>query len=429
MTENEELDLSAGMVPHPRGGSRFAHRANEKGTFDGKTSVAASVPTEVNDLLDRTGAKITNNEAPTSKVVASVDPDEPNNINIDDKERFSKDKNAAAQTLSHEAVHVWHNNLPPEIQKMIPADDPKDPYHKNGYEPDELQNMRAQGLKLYNLPRERAATVIQKYSHLGGSNAPKEVRDVYEPWAKDMTTSPLSTVMPTSGNQQGINTDVRPPGSAPMPETQIFPEEKEKSEGNPEKSDGKSGPKHPAGDITGFDEETGLPIVKRKSTTQQVKPEAKPADPKEDAGKPAENKETESSKPQPEESSLAAKPKEESKTDSALHKPEPKEDVPAPKSPPKGEAEPEQKASEKSGAFKVGDKVTLPDGTGATVAYVPSKNSQLPTYRFKTDDGKTRELRTSQMGRVKPAEESADGKTPPPGHTVVTTHFRKLPNR
>lgn len=59
-------------------------------------------------------------------------------------------------------------------------------------------------------------------------------------------------------------------------------------------------------------------------------------------------------------------------------------------------------------ALKLGDHVTLPDGRSATVAYVPGKNSQIPTYRFTTPDGKTVNLRAKQVeSGVKPADSNA----------------------
>ena len=213
---------------------------------DGKSAASAQIPTEVEALLHRTGARITNKEAPTSQSVASVDPDQPNTINVDDLERFSRDKNARNQTLSHEAVHIWHQNLPPEVQRMIPMDDPKDLYGKDhiGYDQDELKNMRSQGLTLENLPREKAAAVIQTYAHLGGDDAPKAIRDVYKPWADDLVHSQLSTIQPSSVDTQGIVTTPRAPAGADLHETKILGEEKEKKSSK----DVPNGTKHGAGE-------------------------------------------------------------------------------------------------------------------------------------------------------------------------------------
>lgn len=54
---------------------------------------------------------------------------------------------------------------------------------------------------------------------------------------------------------------------------------------------------------------------------------------------------------------------------------------------------PEQKGAASVAAdrtpLKSGDRVKLKDGRRASVAYAPDEKAQLPTYRFKTDDGKT----------------------------------------
>lgn len=511
----------------------------EEDTFDGKTSAGAQVPSEVTALLHRTGAKITNNEAPTSQSVASVSPDDPNTINIDDKERFDKDKNAANQTLSHEAVHIWHNNLPPEIQKMIPMDDPKDPYHGDGYEPDELKQMRSLGVKLWNLPRERAATIIQKYAHMGGDNAPKEIKEAYGPWAKDLVDSPLSTVQETSADQQGINTAVRPP--APMQEMKIFGE----GEGKPEKEDTPNGKRevlHGSKDREDLVEEAkaeaphlekglkavadqnkgakfdavrgeksegrltekikreGQPVetvpdvlagriavdsdeakdavvsdLKKHTTVVREKDEFKSGDsrfgfhahklqvkvspklsaevqvvPKETAAqddkqhpiyKQARTAELDGDTGKAKE--LASKAKEmndgaKSRFD-LRNKEKENADLPAsrkrdsgdsgkrsgggtdagdkPERTPRGDGD-GRGSSDNGGdgvrgdkSHRVGDKVTLPSGKSATVAYAPSKSSQLPTYRFKDEDGKTVEMRARDAeSKVKKAEPVDDDK-------------------
>lgn len=62
------------------------------------------------------------------------------------------------------------------------------------------------------------------------------------------------------------------------------------------------------------------------------------------------------------------------------------------------------KPSAVSSELSIGTRVTLPSGQAATVAYIPAKGAQLPTYRFKTDEGKTVTLRASEVGKVKPAE-------------------------
>jgi len=66
-----------------------------------------------------------------------------------------------------------------------------------------------------------------------------------------------------------------------------------------------------------------------------------------------------------------------------------------------------------AGSITKGQRVKLPDGRGATVHYVPSKSAKLPTYRFKSDDGKTVEMRSRDVeGKVKPEEKQ-------PGYIAV----------
>jgi len=138
--------------------------------------------------------------------IASVDPGSPNTINVEDPQRFNQ---SGPQTLGHETVHVWGNNLPPEIQKQIPPDDPKDPYNYGGTEG--LKSMRDQGMKLWNLPREKAATIVQYYISQGGENAPKAIKDAYGPWVNDMNEAPLSSIVPSEPGQPGLNTTPRAP--------------------------------------------------------------------------------------------------------------------------------------------------------------------------------------------------------------------------
>ena len=58
--------------------------------------------------------------------------------------------------------------------------------------------------------------------------------------------------------------------------------------------------------------------------------------------------------------------------------------------------------------IKVGDAVKLPDGKRATVTYVPSPGAQLPTYRFKTDDGKSVTVKGRDMAGVKHQESDGE---------------------
>ncbi len=175
-----------------------------------------ALPLPVRRVLRATGAVIqpaTGDQGGYHEAVASVSPDAPNTIQVEDQQRFNAN---APQTVAHEAFHVWRNNLPPHIRALAPQDD-TDQY--NYADPGTMLRLRAQGKRLWNLPEESGATALQYYTSQGGENAPKAIRDAYKPWADDMDT-PLSAMMPTPANAQEINTTPRPPGT--MFETQTF---------------------------------------------------------------------------------------------------------------------------------------------------------------------------------------------------------------
>lgn len=207
---------------------------NETKTF-AQASVAA-LPGPVKRVLSSTGLNIQPAQphmgAQGKPAIASVDPGSPNTINIENQQKFNS---SGPQTLGHESVHLWHNNLPPEIQKQIPPDDLKDPYNYGGTQG--LQSMRSQGMRLWNLPREKAATVVQYYISQGGENAPKAVKDAYGPWVNDMSQAPLSSVVPSEPDGP-MNTTPRAP-QGQMYSTQTF------AKGDPEPVGQKTGKSQP----------------------------------------------------------------------------------------------------------------------------------------------------------------------------------------
>jgi 2'-5' RNA ligase len=82
------------------------------------------------------------------------------------------------------------------------------------------------------------------------------------------------------------------------------------------------------------------------------------------------------------------------------------------KTPERSSSSEKQQGKADSGGLKVGDKVTLPNGKLATVAYVPAKSAQLPTYRFKLAGGGAVELRARDVeGKVKPEPKYKFGNT------------------
>lgn len=180
-------DLSAGMVSKLKG----------------------QLPAPLQRVLGSTGLNVVS-DAPHAgagnlPAIASVDPDSVNTVAVEDPQRFVS---GGAQTLGHEATHLWQNNLPPTMAAQIPTDSPGNPYAVSEAD---LPKMRAAGKTLATVPREMGPTIIQKYIAAGGANAPASVQKIYDPWVKDMQTTPLSTIIPTQPGQSGISTTARPP--------------------------------------------------------------------------------------------------------------------------------------------------------------------------------------------------------------------------
>ena len=123
-------------------------------------------------------------------------------------------------------------------------------------------------------------------------------------------------------------------------------------------------PTHPSGQVTAYDEQSGLPIVRRKA----------PGNTPETASKPA------------------AKPEAETKPT----KPETPE--------PKAETKPDKAPLQK------GSPVQLPDGTRGKVAHVIQG---MGTVRVRTDDGRNLTVRAKALTVVP--------------HVMVTAHARRIP--
>jgi hypothetical protein len=186
-------------------------------------------------------------------------------------------------------------------------------------------------------------------------------------------------------------------------------------------------PTHAAGRVTGYEEKSGLPIVKLAPRPSDAEEPEETRVPRGTKGEGEPEPKTEKPEPKPEKDETEQPEPETAKKPEPEAEPEVQPEVQA-----KVQAKvqdkvkaPEKESAPKPSGLKVGDRVTLPSGKPATVAYVPSKGAQLPTYRFKDDAGKTLELRASQVdGKVKPA---ADRK--PEDQVAVAAHFRKLPSR
>jgi hypothetical protein len=241
-----------------------------------------SLPGPLRRVLSGTGLNLAKGSAHVGAAgrpaIASVDRDSPDTVNVDDPGRFD------SQTLAHEGTHLVLNNLAPGV-KVLPRNNASDPYDFGGT--DRLSGLRGSGVKLYNLPQEEAASVVQYYQSQGGDKAPAHIQNSYGPWVNDLNDAPLSTIMPTKPGQQGIGTTPRPPvapsetynavknfknGETPEGEPDIeaglVPHKKEQSY--------PSAPTHPSGKITAWDEKSGLPIVRREDKASEAPDDGMP---------------------------------------------------------------------------------------------------------------------------------------------------------
>jgi hypothetical protein len=130
---------------------------------------------------------------------ASVDQGAGNNtIEINDPASFQRHP---ASTTAHELVHTWQNNLPPSVQANIPAD----AEDMSAFNIADADKLRAQGHTLATIPREKAATIVQKYIEDPKANAN------LKPWVDDMGKTALSSTLPTAPNATKLNTTPRSP--------------------------------------------------------------------------------------------------------------------------------------------------------------------------------------------------------------------------
>lgn len=59
-------------------------------------------------------------------MLAGVEQGSPSTISVLDPTAF---RSSPGQLVTHEAMHLWQNNLPPALQSSIPPDNPADPYN------------------------------------------------------------------------------------------------------------------------------------------------------------------------------------------------------------------------------------------------------------------------------------------------------------
>jgi type IV secretory pathway VirJ component len=242
-------------------------------------------PAPLRRALSGTDVRFRAEGGPTSSIaapqsrdanLAGVVANDPRTVNIMDPAAFRK---APEQLAVHEGMHLWQNSLPPSVQAAIPPDDPNNPYQVPST--DAVAKLLKHGKNILALPKESQSATMQKYTADGGdASAPQAERDTYGKLAQTMNPIPQSTIDGTDPDATELNMHPRaplPPADATggvMPAKEIYPEKKkvDLSAGMVKKDP----TKHKAGTVTAFDEESGLPIVRRHKGSEPVKDEAKP---------------------------------------------------------------------------------------------------------------------------------------------------------
>lgn len=160
-------------------------------------SLDAQFPPELKRIEREVGATYKLGNPLPDGAIASVGQGEPHEIQINDKAKWNQ---GPQQTRGHEIIHLLFSNLPSKLQEQIPKDDTNHPYDIS-----QADKWRAQGKKLWNIPQEAAATLVQTW--IADPNQRKRL----QPWMSDLTSVPLSAVNPTGPQDKTINTSPRIP--------------------------------------------------------------------------------------------------------------------------------------------------------------------------------------------------------------------------
>ena len=170
--------------------------ASKHGALYSRAPDANTLPPEVARIKSAVGAELVQGNPLPDGGIASVGQNEPHKIEVNDPAKFKQ----GPQTLAHEVVHLALNQMAGPVRAAIPKDNPKAPYDISG-----VDALRAKGLKIWQLPQEQAATIVQTYT------ADPSQRARLQPWISDLNNAPLSLVQPTSPQDKTINIKPRMP--------------------------------------------------------------------------------------------------------------------------------------------------------------------------------------------------------------------------
>jgi hypothetical protein len=131
-----------------------------------------------------TGGRVSNNN-----IAGAVDEGEPHQMLLN---RAAINQRGL---VTHEATHLWQNNLPPKLKEQIPegSTDPKQEYNYGGVEG--LNAHRAGGGTFLTLPAEQQSRLIE---NLVRRPHDAELQKAAAPYIEDIRNTPLSQIMPTA---------------------------------------------------------------------------------------------------------------------------------------------------------------------------------------------------------------------------------------
>lgn len=203
-TQRNGADAAIQALGNPKKGKPLTTLTDGSTTPTSPTASPDDLPSEVKNAVTTIPVQVKQGSAisdPNNRgggvPIANVDQGAGNNtIEVNRPQDFGPAQKG------HELVHVWQNNLPPSVQSKIPDD----PQGTAAFDISDADKLRKQGKTLVDIPREKAATIVQKYIEDPKKNAN------LKPWIEDMGKHGLSITQPTSPDATKLNMKPRAPG-------------------------------------------------------------------------------------------------------------------------------------------------------------------------------------------------------------------------
>jgi hypothetical protein len=200
----EDKDISSAIKAHKEKNVQASLPPSPSVSLVGHESRDAFLPPEIERIRNAVQAQLVQGKPLPDGGIASVAENEPHRIEINDMEKF---KRGSAQTIGHELTHLLFAHLASPVKAAVPPDSKTKPYDIS-----DVDQLRSKGLKLWQLPQEKAASIVQNYI------ADPAQRSRLGPWIHDLNNAPLSLVQPTGPQDKYINLTPR----APVPPIEAY---------------------------------------------------------------------------------------------------------------------------------------------------------------------------------------------------------------